>query len=479
MKNKLFIYPYIALLTIVFGSVLTGCDDEEKEALVAPSIVIDRIVTTNSTELKIIFTPSGSTSNFKYAIGNETDRQAFINGSLSTTQSQDGNEKQTITFSNLNEKEVYTIFATAYGVDGTQGPIASIKAETRKKVENFEVIRKYVTSSSAGFCFNATSDYYKFEYALGRPGDKEIFEKGVIDGFSTKEDISAYTANYFDLHPNTDYVFFVRGYDRSSGLESDTQEMPFTTAASGAGPEVKLRTDYMDIYAGDYTFIPNEHCSKIVSFLSIKDEYADVINNEMNWRGDLITMMETWNKLNAGLTYSATGSPLEVTYTTSKMLTPEVTNPYNYPLEAYSLLYDADGEVYGIQRFSFSTPAYQDGMGEAKVDFKISNINDCGAFYEFTPNKYTMGVLFETFDAEWYEKLLQSDAYYDNYIRDYLYLNGYWNYCHKVSTLSMPERSAEPGKKYYVFYLPMNYNGPGDGWGKVKYEVYTTLEKEQ
>lgn len=478
MKNKFLFYPYIALLMVAIGSFVTACDGDDEEPIIAPSVTMERIMTTDSNELTIVFTPSESTAGFKYAIGDETDRQAFIQGQLSGIKECEGNGKQTIVFQGLSENEVYTVFACAYNQEGATGPIASIKAKTRNTIEEFPVTKQYVTDHSAAFTLKATSDYFRFAFALGKPGDKKIFEAGVIEGYETKENISEYTANYFDLDANTKYVFYARGFDRLSGIASETQEYAFTTDASGNIPAADLKINYMDMYSGDYTLTPNAYCGKCIVFFSLKDEYKDMIEEELNWRGDMVTMMERWTELNTGMTYKSVGDPLNVTYTTPTLLTTEISNPFGYPLEAYALLYKKDGEVYGIQKFSFSTPPYQEKMGMPKVELKISNITETGAFYEFTPNEYTMGVLMQTFDAEWYEKLLQSSDYYDNYIRDFLYMNGYWNYCHNVSSFTLPERSAEPGKRCYVFYLPMNYNGPGDGWGEVGQMMYTTLEKK-
>ena len=476
MKDKFFLHIYIYLLAIIPIVLITSCDAEEKDPLIAPSVFIDRLITASSNELVMVFTPSESTVRFEYAIGDESDLNNFLSGSMSGIKEVEGNDKQSITFSDLDENKEYSIFARAYNADGKPGPVAAIRTRTRKPINNFEVNRRYLTSNSVAFTVKSTSEYYKFDFALGKESDKEIFESGAIDGFETKQDISEYTANYFLLSPSTSYTFFVRGYDRQSGQVSETREYQFTTSARGTVPSIDFDIKYQDLYSGDYTFTPNEHCGKFSVFISLKDEYKNIIEDEMTWRGDMLDMLESWTKGSYIEISKSAGGPLAVSEVTGSLINGLIADPFGYPMEAYALLYDKENKIYGVEKFEFQSTSYNENVGEAKAELKITNITKNGAFYEFFPNEHAMGILFETFDAEWYENLLQSPSYYDGYIENFLfYTQGGWIYTHGVISATVPERSAESGRRYYVCYLPMNFNGPNSGWGKLQKVMYQTL----
>lgn len=480
MKNR-FNLLYIFLFATMAGLFLAACEEEGGGPLIAPSIAIEKLITATSNELVLIFTPSESAVKFVYAVGNESDLENFLTGSLPTIKEVTGNAGHKASIIDLNENQLYTIFARAYDASGTGGPVAIFKAKTRKPVNNYAVRQQYLTDNAVAYTITASNEYYKFDFALGRVDniqtDKANFEAGIIDGFTTKEEISEYTANYFMLDADTEYVFLVRGYDRQSKQVSETMEYPFTTCKKGEAPSLSLAIEHIDLYCGDYIFTPNEHCGKFAVFLGLKDVYKMLIEEEFNWKGDIMRMMKTWTEANGGLTTVGEKMPLKTSFTTPAFITGEISDPYGYPIEAYALLYDEQGAPLAVQRFELKSPLYKEDVKTAEVKVRISNITGHGAFYEFFPNEYTLGFFYETFDAEWYEKLLQSGDYYDGYIEQYVYQNGYWSYCHQTPSTTFPERTAEPGKNYYIFVLPMNYNGPNGGWGKLLKVPYTTKEE--
>lgn len=476
MKNKFFLL-YTVIVSITLGLLTTACEEDEQEAIIAPSVVINRTITASSDELLITFIPSESTTRFVYAIGDESDLDNFIAGNLSSIQTVEGNSELTVSFTGLNENQIYSFFARAYNEKGNVGPVATFRSKTRKPIINYSIEQQYLTDNSAAYTITTSNEYYKFDFALGKASDKAIFEAGVIDGFTTKEEISEYTANYFLLDSDTEYTFFVRGYDRQSGQVSETEEFHFTTKVKGSVPSVDFTINYMDLYAGEYLYTPNELCGKFAVFVALKDEYKNVIEEEINWRGDIRTMMNSWAGLNQGFVTIGEERPLKATHTTPSFLTGEVSDPFQYPMETYVLYFDENEEPLSVQKFEFQSPSYKEDMGDAEVKLQLTNITENGAFYEFFPNKHTMGFFYETFDAEWYENLLKSGNFYDGYMEDFLYSYGYWSYCHNTTSTTFPERTAEPGKRYYVFYLPINYNGPSGGWGKLQSVVYETLEE--
>lgn len=459
---------------------LASCSEDETEALIAPSVVLNKIITASSDELKVIITPSETTIKYEYAIGGENDLDAFLNGSLAGIKEVEGNSENTVIFSNLEASELYVIYARAYSESDVAGPLAMLKSKTRNPLTNFSVEQQYLTDQAVAYTITPTNEYYKFDFAIGKAVDKEAFEAGVIDGFTTKEDFSKYTANFFDLDSDTEYIFFIRGYDRLSGLVSETHMYELRTKEKGTVAAVDFRIDYLDLYSGDYTLTPNEHCHQFAVFFAIQDEAKDIMESELNWQGDIVNMMQQWVKVNNSAISFSAGGPLNVSHHTPLFLTGQISDPFEYPMEAYVLLIDTITNFVGVQRHSFASASYNNNVKEAKVSLTVSNITENGAFYEFTPNEHTIGFFYETFAADIYDEILRSPDYYDGYFRDYLFAEGYWYYCHKTPTVNTMETQGDPGKRYYVIYIPVNYNGASfGGWGEVNSFMYQTKQKDK
>ncbi|MDU1891518.1 MAG: hypothetical protein E6767_12590 [Dysgonomonas sp.] len=477
MKSKNLLYSYMSVLVIAFGMFFTSCDGDDKEPLLSPSVTLEKIITTSSDKFTVVFQPNEVTTRYVYAIGDEANRDAFIAGTYSGIKEVEGRAENTVIFQGLEENSVYTVFARAYDADGTAGPIASVKVKTRKPLNDFETERQYLTSNAVAFTIKSSTEYYKYVFGLGKDGDIIDFEEGTLEGMLTKEEISQYTASYFNLEANTEYVFFVKAYDRLSDEPTETKEIKIKTAGRNEAPEVSFNIDYIDIYNGDYSFTPNDKCGKISVFVAREGEHEDLINNEIYWKGDILTMANRWTEANNGLVTIGYGGTLKMSHLTPKLLLGEL-DPFNHPMEAYVLIYDKDNKPFAIQRFKFKTPAYNDNAGVADVELTISNITSEGAFYEFYPNEHALGLVYQTFDAEWVEELKTSSEYYDGYIEDFLHLDGYWAYCYGAITPTFPERTAEADKEYYVYYMVMNSNGPSGGWSKLKRSIFKTLPKK-
>lgn len=467
----------ILLLTFAFSLFLAGCESDFTDSLVSPSIEIKRVPTISESELTVIFTPSKTVARYEYAIGDDADQEAFLNGTYLGIKKVEDGETLEVKFSDLTQSKVYTIFARAYGINGTAGPLASIKEKTRRPSANIDATVQFESENSTAITLVSDVSYYKYDFALGFDSDRANFENGTLEGMKSREEFSKYTANYFNLQPGTDYIFFVRAYDRISNLPTATVEIPIRTADRGSMPAVECKVNHIDQYCGYYHFTPNEHVGRVSVAFTLQGELDDTMDKEIYWKGNLLQMLESWTTSNSGLVSMGYDEPFTAEYTTPKMLLGEY-DPYNYPIDLFVIVYNKEMKPFAVQKFTFHTPTYDNNAKKAVVDLKISHITQKGALYEFTPNEHTMGMFFETFDADWVQETMQSDYYYEGYLELYLYYYGYWNYMFNNKTTTFPERTADPGKKYYVYYMPMNANGV-DGFGSMNYQIYETLPADE
>ncbi|MCC8019130.1 MAG: hypothetical protein LIO85_05100 [Rikenellaceae bacterium] len=464
---------YILLFAVFAAGVFTACDDDNYvEPVLSPSVQLGYIVTPDANEILVTITPSRSVATFRYAIGQDEDRDAFLDGTLPGIATAEGSEQIETRFTGLQEKEVYTIFARGFASDGTAGPLALLKVKTRGELPELVVSTQFVGETSAGIYIDGHTNYYKYIFALGRKGDRETFEKGILDGTREKTESAKYAATYFDLDMDSEYVFFLTAYDRLSNQPTETIEVPFRTAAKGTVPAVAVTLDHIDIYSSDYTLTPNALCKRFGVTMTFDEEFEDAAEGD-TYKGNMFEMFWAWDRSKNGYITRGYGEmPFQFT-TPAFMLGTD--DAFNHELEMYIIVYGDDEETpVAIQKHLFETPAYDDNMGEADATITVTDIHDHGAMYEFEVNEYTMGLVYETVDEEWYEDLLKSGYYYDGYMEDLIFFEGYWNYTHSIRRTSFPEATASPGRNYRVFYMPMNYNGPFGGLGKMKSYSYTT-----
>ncbi|MCD8101486.1 MAG: hypothetical protein LUE26_02745 [Alistipes sp.] len=469
MKSRI----YKLLLALLPAVALTACDDDKYvEPVLSPSVQLEYVPTPDANEIVVTITPGKSVATLRYAIGQDEDSDAFLAGTMTGIATIEAAGEIDTRFTGLQEKEVYTIFARGFAADGTAGPLALLKVKTRGELPELVVSTQFVAETSAGIYINGHTNYYKYVYALGRDGDRETFEKGILDGTTEKTESAKYTATYFDLDMDSEYVFFLTAYDRLSNQPTETIEVPFRTAAKGTVPAVSVTLDHIDIFSSHYTLTPNSLCKRFGVTATYDGEYEDASKNE-TYKGNMLEMLWAWDRSKNGYITRGYGELAYQHSTPSFLLGTD--DAFNHEIEMYVIVYGDDEETpVAVQRHLFETPAYDDGMGEAEATITVTDIHDNGAMYEFEVNEYTMGLVYETVDEEWYEQLLQSGYYYEGYMEDLILYEGYWNYTHNIRRTSFPEATASPGRNYRVFYMPMNYNGPFGGLGKMKSYSYTT-----
>lgn len=464
MKNILFKTAICLVSSMMFAGVYSCSTVDADPYGGTASVEIEKTGSSDYTEFGVRFIPSSNTVSFRYAIGEASDFGDFVAGTMQNTVTVEGASETDVVFENLVPNKVYTIFAVACDENGFEGEVATAKIPTAD--DNFLLEIQYVTDESAGFTFTATSDYRGGRFYLGTEADRDLFINGEVG--EEFKDMKSKTANFFDLQPSTDYVFYAQAIDRA-GFMSDVIEIRITTLAEGACPKAEFSFDN-DIYYGTYTLTPNDKCGQITSFICIEGSNDMMINSGSHWAGDIIAMMKSWESLvsKGKVTISYGGDPAVMNFRTPELLC-------DNHLEIYAMYYDNSGNVTGIYRYTAKTPSFDENAGEAKLTVEVSDITASGATYTYTKGENTFAFMYDSIDADWFDDFKENDpSYHEFYIHELLFQAGkYWSYGQDVTTFN--EETGTPGTRLYAAGCPMNVNGPKGGWGALVLEEYTTL----
>ena len=460
---------------IICGGIFAGCSQEQeteapKTGTASVTIEVDRSFTIDSTTVSVKFIPSENTASFRYAIGLTSDFESFRDGTMSTSESVTGNEPLEKTFEGLEPISMYSVYAVATDENGNEGSIATCKIVTDNN--DFSVQNSFLLSRSAAFYIRASSDYSSVNYYLGQDGDLDAFLAGTVES-TTLKNFDEMTINYFDLEPDTDYTFFAQIIDRF-GITAKVVEYPVHTPAEGECPAVEFSYEN-DIYTGTYTLKPVSGTSRIAAIINTLGTFDNLIYNTQNWKGDIMNMIDTWKDIEAGQVFQSEGSAsLEIEFTTPTLVC-------GTEIELYALLYDESGNPYGISRFTCSTPLADPNAPEATATVTVRDITTSGATYDYTMGEGTLACMYETVDADWLDNNMESDSYYEFYLHDYLFAQGfYFHYndgTESGANWSYTETTGQPGHRYYAVACPMNANGPTTGWGDMAIVEYWTLSE--
>lgn len=465
---------YWSLAAISSALLFGSCSGESfEDPHIGKSEVKIEIVGNSDPEMcKVLFTPSEGVTEYSYAIGTDADKDAFLSGSLEENYGTvTGDEPSEVTFEDL-EAGYYTIYAIATDSTGVRGGLCTMRAFLPDGY--FRVEPYYLSDRSAGFKFNITQLYYRFEYYIGKEGDREKFLNGEVDK-EVLTDISMYhVINFLDLEPATDYVLYAIAYDRKD-VPTDLVEMPFSTYAEGESAAIEFNIKSIDIYKGVYELIPNEKCGRIDMIVSADGNHDNLIENDAHFKGDIPLMVNNWCSVGGDGTASAVGTSLVKDYITASLTT-------DYPLEIYAVAYDMDFNVAAVYNFKFSTPSFNSEAGIPEASIEVSDITSTGATYTITKGSNMFAAMFETLDADWFDDLKNSAGYSEYYIHDLLFANGqYFVYGNDMvdGKSSFEEATGTPLTRYYAVVCPMNENGPAEdkGWGAMVLEEYRTLSK--
>lgn len=419
----------------------------------------------DTTSFKVEFIPDSTATSYEYAIGTEGDYEAFVNGTFTDCVMVEGNEKTVVEFSDLDSQKEYTVFARAFN-GKMAGGIAVLKVRTDDNDFSAEVV--FVHQNSLSIRVNMTSNYSYFRYYLGTSQDRDAFLEGKIG--ELVNGVYDYTCvNFFDLaSENKEYIFYVIGYDRMD-MPTKLYEIPVTLKEDVASAEFKI--EHLDLYRGTYRIVPNDKCSKITCVFGAKDEYDGISGNPTGFKNDLVRWIISWEGIpDVVNSFSAKGEDLVFSFDDASFSRGE--------MEAYFLMYDENFEPAGVKRIIFSKPEVDPDAPEAKVDIKVLDITEKGATYIYTPDENTLGFMYDTVEADWFDDFSQTSEYHSTYLHERMFQAGkYWAYSGDLDDNMQREFKEETGEsntRYYAAACPMNINGPGEGWCELNMVEYTT-----
>ena len=475
--KKLLIQPCV-LMVASLGLLLTACGGDEQAGGVTvigePTVSIEFVGTPGVSDVTVKFVPTEETAKFNYAIGSEQDRENFENGDIVGMQTETSNQEITHTWKDLEAGEYYVVYAMAYDEDGAAGPVSAHGFKTASS--DFLVEAYYVGDNSAAFRITNTNDYYTYKFALGTADDKEAFMNDELEAITTKSEVFDWAENYFDLIPDTEYVFYCQGQDRS-GSNTQLFEIPITTYSEGSDeiPNFVFEEGPKDFYMQEYTVTPNALCKQLVLYQQPEGASDGTMFGVNNWKGLLLDMFDSWKDIeNIGsVAYGAC-----ITTAVNEELKAQMTTvdlELENPLDVYVTAYDEMYNPYLVKKFKNTTPAFNSSAALPDAsDFTITTSNVTAEGLDISisyTSDNTRAFFYDLVSGNYWENEIKGDmeALKNKMITDYLNLAWCYNPAGKaiennyVFSEDEQKTDAVPGATLYVGVLAMNENGPIEG----------------
>lgn len=472
--KKLLIQPcvlmIIALSTLAYGCTTPG----EEVAKTDLAVAIQTVGESLSTEVKVSFTPEKGTAAYAYAIGLPGDAESFEDGTIPGYTSITNGEPMEVTFPDLEPGTVYTVFARAYNEEGEK--FAPSELSVRTYTANFMVTEYYVTDISAGFQVKTSADYYKYVYYLGKPGDLEAFRNDETES-KTADEVYNFTYNYWTLEPDTEYTFFVKGWDRQDN-ETKIFALDFKTEPMGSDaiPNVTFTPGRADFYMQEYTVTPNAKCKQIVLRQSAKGYNDGVINFKYGYAGDVMRMFDAWKDVDIEIMrcYTAKDKVL-----VAQPKTEEKT--LDNELDIYVLIYDENYKLSSAKKFANKTPSKNESasIDDMKVEITMTKTSQDGVAFDIFTNEATRGYIFDIYADADYKKAIANGFDPMTTFQDQMLVSKstQFGYDLREEGYTNNEIVYKLGATYHVVVCPVNENGPfAGGVGEVVIEHFTITE---
>lgn len=466
MKKLNYYFPIVLISMIIFG--LVSCQQENRvEDLSDATISIERIGNPDTNLITVKFSPSENAQAFEYAIGLPDEENLFLEGSIDVVRVE-GNDSLEVTFDGLDPDTEYAVFARAYNGSNMPGGLARMDIFT--KTDKYKISTYFLTNNSVSIKFEYSPRYTNFRYYLGKKEDREAFVNSKTDDDVLIDVYGYYYVSYFGIEPG-EYVFYAQGEDLS-GVKTEIIEIDFTTPEYNDIPCAELKVVSQDIFRSKFELVPNEKCGKISAVVNFKGYFDANIYGPESWMGDHITTLSNWETLGTMYGYNgcfAIGEPLVFSFDDVQFVN-------TAQIEIIALFWDKDMNPTGVQRFVVDKNFDNPDAPEATVSVSVGDITTVGATYTYTPDNNTIGFLYDTLDADWYDDFKETPEWTEFYIHELLLSNGmYWCYCPdmKSDVVTFTENTGEAGKRYYAAACPMNENGT-KGWGPLALTDYVT-----
>lgn len=462
------------ILMTVIASVFLSCNEATDIVKDYATISVKRIDQYNGNIHKIEVEPSENAIAYEYAVGDFSELKKFEDGTLADITMVDNNIKDTLEVESADFEQI--LFARAIDADGQAGPVSTLRLSVFSDQLSASVY--WVTDKSAAVEVFMGSNYYMFRYHMGTAQDREAFLNDEI-GSNSDEDIPHFFVNTFDLEPETEYIFYLRAIDRT-GKYTELYEVPVKTLSTEESPTCAFEIIHQDAYVSKVKFTPGPNCGKIAGFIDEKDIRNTELFSGLHWAGDLLKAIDGWSNLGS-FEYGF------ASYDASPMSVEKVNKTYSLgmEMESYIVMYDKEMNPCGVYRFYFTTPEFNKDLEvPATPEIKMELATSKGGLFTIVPDKNTMGVLYGSIDADWYDS--SNDSMISQYGKFYLHeslLNnvatGASFFTYGNSQFQYTESAASPSYRYYAVAAAMNANGPGNetdgrGWSEMAMLEYTT-----
>lgn len=474
MKKRL-IQPCV-LMIIALSTLAYGCKEEVAD--IGASVKIESIGDPTETEVSVRFTPEKGVTQFAYAIGDASDYESFLDGTIVGYTKVLNGEMLEKTFDQLDPNMRYTIFSMALTSQDVPYGVSEFGVQTGPMA--FAATKYYVTDVSAGFQVNMTHDYYKYAYYFGSPDDKEKFLSEEIPG-TLITNTFRYTYNYWDLKPDTEYTFYVRGWHRLDG-DPVIFVIDIKTAALGSTeiPNVDIEYGKADFYQQEYTITPNAKCKQIVLRQTSRGGDGATMAFKYGYAGDVMTMYDIWKDVDVEgdlmKCYTAKDKTLVAkTHTKDLVLDAE--------LDLYVIVYDENYKPAGVKKLQRKLPGKNP---DAKVEDMTLTISPIKATQEaisfkIDTNEAVRSYIYDIYNDAEYKKVRNRGDFdpMTSFQQDMVARpsSTMWAYDLRSESYTNTEIAFVIGATYHVIACPTNENGPyGDGFGEFKELAVTITE---
>ena len=464
--KKLLIHSFVLL-----AAGLVACSKTDTTVETAPSVNVE-VVSRNLTSVTVKLNPTENTSRYKFALGNEYDKDNFLSDDIIGMVTEITNNSMEYTFTNLEKDTYYVVYAVAYDSNNNYGSVTARGVQTM--ASDFVVSQRYVSDNSAGFNVECSNDYYTWSYGLGTADDRDAFLDNLMPGIVTMEEDFRRQINLFDLTPDTDYVFYVIGYDRG-GNESDLFQFPFKTYSlddSFPNFEIKVGEKTNNFYALSYYVKPNSLASDVYLFVTEPNGYVDIDVLYSIYRSELDDTFASWKESGQGGSYTVLSCVER-----GGVIEGDMPNPVmecGSRQRAYLVTYDLNGKLAHVKRVDTTVAPYNADLKrpaakDITLDIYWEKMDYSTAYVNITVDSSSdiVGYFLDLVDNDYFTRAsdsknggLDSDLskLYDEFIAD-LSSRGFFYMTNGYAWYGDTSMFADPEKEYFWAAVPVNGNG--------------------
>lgn len=296
-----------------------------------------------------------------------------------------------------------------------------------------------------------TPDEHAKSYKVGIGRSSSTVEEFLADEISTLT-ISGNSPNTLDLaglSPEEDYVIYAVSFNSEGPCDVTTAAVRTSVAPSAA---IEVTMD--NVIIADVKVTPNDATSKyiyIAASAEIWDEYAEAFGGE-------VALIETF--------YSFGQAIMDEGVSESQW---ELNGECSYEYLIACLVYDEDGEAYGVVKQFFTSPDRVENAPQASLEITVGEVTSTSARLIYTMSGGTLGYYQGIFTESEYLDMLTSRG--EDYIRQYVAFYGYMML--EDDDYVWPGLTA--GTNYVAVGSPFNVNGIEE-YGPLATAEFTTAD---